>query len=72
MTRRGRIATLADLVLTDLRMPDIDGIGLHEELERTKPRMAQRMIPVSGNAREPRYRRFLSAPPPSGTACRIV
>ena len=48
-----------DLVLSDLRMPDLDGIALYRELERTQPRMADRMIFVSGNAREARYQRFL-------------
>ena len=49
-----------DLVLTDLRMPDVDGIGLYEELERTQPRLAQRVIFVTGNTGEPRYQRFLA------------
>ena len=49
-----------DLVLTDLRMPDVDGIGLYEELVRTQPRLAQRVIFVSGNTGEPRYQRFLA------------
>lgn len=49
-----------DLVLVDLRMPEVDGIGVYQELERTQPRMAERVIFVSGNPREPRYRRFLA------------
>ena len=47
-------------MLTDLRMPDVDGIGVYEEIERTQPAMAQRVIFVSGNTREPRYQRLLS------------
>lgn len=50
-----------DLVLSDLRMPELDGVGLYQEIERTQPRMAQRVIFVSGNTREPRYERFLAA-----------
>jgi len=46
-------------VLTDLRMPDLDGIGLYREVNRTQPQLAQRMIFVSGNGGEPRYQRFL-------------
>jgi CheY-like chemotaxis protein len=41
-------------------MPDVDGIGLYEELERTQPRLAQRVIFVSGNTGAPRYQRFLA------------
>lgn len=56
---RLRAATF-DLVLTDLRMPEVDGIELYQTIERTEPRMAQRVIFVTGAATEPRYQQFLA------------
>jgi signal transduction histidine kinase len=48
-----------DVILSDLLMPEMSGMELHEELERTHPALAARMIFVSGGAFTPRARRFL-------------
>ena len=48
-----------DLILSDLRMPELDGVGLYRELERQAPRLLQRLILLSGTADSAEYMRFL-------------
>ena len=48
-----------DLILSDLRMPELDGVGLYRELERQAPRLLQRLIFLSGTADSAEYMRFL-------------
>ena len=38
-----------DVVLTDMRMPDLDGRALYREIERRWPRQAQRVVFVTGD-----------------------
>src|SRR5688572_9522062 len=39
-----------DLVVSDVRMPELDGPGLYRELERTRPEIARRFILCTGGA----------------------
>ncbi|MEX2158801.1 MAG: ATP-binding protein [Dehalococcoidia bacterium] len=38
-----------DLVITDIKMPDMDGRALHARLEQINPRLAQRTIFITGD-----------------------
>lgn len=38
-----------DAILSDLRMPELDGPGLYREVERLDPALAHRMVFVTGN-----------------------
>ncbi len=49
-----------DLILSDLRMPELDGLGLYRELERRQPTLLARLLFVSGTTEQPEYRNFLA------------
>lgn len=49
-----------DLIISDLRMPELDGAGLYREVERRQPALLSRFLFVSGTADQPEYRRFLA------------
>ena len=63
---RGGSAILAaadaeyDVILCDLMMPDLSGMDLHDELARTRPELARRMVFMTGGAFTPRARQFLA------------
>jgi CheY-like chemotaxis protein len=48
-----------DVILSDLRMPELDGVGLYRELEQQHPRLLPRLAFVSGTAEPPEYASFL-------------
>ncbi len=49
-----------DLILSDLRMPELDGVGLCQELERRRPDLLQRLIFITGAIDHPDYLSFLA------------
>jgi CheY-like chemotaxis protein len=54
-----RIAARAyDLILSDLQMPELDGVGLYHELEQQQPSLLQRLAFVSGSTDVPEYASF--------------
>jgi len=60
LTALGKIEARAyDLILTDLRMPELDGVGLYRELERRQPEMLRRVIVITGTSGHPEYESFL-------------
>ncbi|MGE3537729.1 MAG: ATP-binding protein [Candidatus Tectimicrobiota bacterium] len=56
-----QLATRAyDLILCDVRMPELDGPGLYRVLERQQPQLCARLIFLTGDTLEPATRTFLS------------
>ena len=51
-----------DLIVSDLRMPELDGVGLYRELERGRPTLLRRLLFVSGTTEPLEYASFLAAP----------
>ena len=48
-----------DVILSDLRMPELDGVGLYRDLEQQHPRLLPRLAFVSGTTDPPEYASFL-------------
>lgn len=48
-----------DLILTDLRMPGLDGPGLYREVQRRHPELSRRFVFLTGDALSPDTQRFL-------------
>jgi CheY-like chemotaxis protein len=55
-----------DLILCDVRMPELDGPSLYRLLERHQPHLCQRLIFLTGDTLEPATQEFLEA---SGAPC---
>lgn len=55
-----RVRTQAyDLVVCDVRMPDLDGPGFYARLEQEMPELVSRVVFISGSAMTPAVERFL-------------
>jgi CheY-like chemotaxis protein len=48
-----------DAILSDLRMPELDGVGLYRELEQRHQGLLLRLAFVSGTTEPPEYASFL-------------
>jgi two-component system NtrC family sensor kinase len=48
-----------DLILSDIRMPDLDGPGLYRELEHHHPQLLKRIIFLTGDTLSPETKAFL-------------
>ena len=59
LDRLGRRAY--DLVLSDIKMPNLDGRGLYREVERRLPELAGRVIFLTGDALSPEVAEFIGA-----------
>jgi len=56
-----RIATRSyDLIVSDLYMPDLDGVGLYRALEAQRPELLRRMGFVTGTTEPPVFQRLLA------------
>jgi two-component system NtrC family sensor kinase len=44
-----------DLILSDLRMPGLDGLGLYRELEQNRPELARRFLFITGTSEHTDY-----------------
>ncbi len=49
-----------DLIVSDLRMPELDGVALYRELERVQPALLERLGIVSGTTEPAEYATFLA------------
>jgi len=56
-----RIATCSyDLIVSDLNMPNLDGVGLYRALETQRPELLRRIGFVTGTTEPPVLQRFLA------------
>ena len=55
-----------DLILCDVRMPELDGPSLYRLVERQQPHLCPRFIFLTGDTLEPATQAFLEA---SGAPC---
>jgi two-component system NtrC family sensor kinase len=44
-----------DVILSDLRMPGLDGLGLYRELEQSRPELARRFVFITGTSEHTDY-----------------
>jgi PAS domain S-box-containing protein len=49
-----------DLVLSDIRMPELDGLGLYQEVRRLHPEMSRRFVFLTGDRLSTETGRFLA------------
>src|SRR5260370_25534653 len=52
-----------DLLISDLRMPELDGVGLYREIKRRQPALLSRLLLVRATTAQPEHRRCLAASP---------
>ena len=50
-----------DLVLSDIRMPELDGLGLYQEVRRIHPEMSRRFVFLTGDRLSTETGRFLAS-----------
>lgn len=48
-----------DLILSDLRMPGLDGLGLYRELEQSRPELARRFVFITGTSEHADYHELI-------------
>jgi CheY-like chemotaxis protein len=49
-----------DLILSDLRMPELDGLGLYHEIEQHQPDLLRRFVFITGTAEHADYQERMS------------
>ncbi|HSL50557.1 MAG TPA: response regulator [Candidatus Deferrimicrobiaceae bacterium] len=48
-----------DLILSDLRMPELDGLGLYRKLEESHPDLVRRFVFITGTSEHTDYQGFI-------------
>jgi two-component system NtrC family sensor kinase len=49
-----------DLILSDLRMPELDGLGLYRALEQSRPDLARRFVFITGTSEHTDYQGLIA------------